>query len=92
MTITVVEPTQWEDAPWMVPALGELGQREVPGGGDNPRIVEYQASCVAASHAASLGDESPWCSAYANWCMDRVAMRDDPWEPFIELVRNLRNR
>lgn len=50
---------------WMQVAFDELGVKEVPGDGDNPRIVEYhQATTLKATD-----DEVPWCSAFVNWVM-----------------------
>jgi len=50
---------------WMPVAFDELGVKEVPGDGDNPRIVEYhQATTLKATD-----DEVPWCSAFVNWVM-----------------------
>jgi uncharacterized protein (TIGR02594 family) len=58
------------DCPWMRVAIGELGQREVPGvNANNPRIVAYHSSV-----GLNEGDETPWCSAFANWCMTRVGV------------------
>lgn len=49
----------------------ELGRvKEVPGDADNPRIREYLAS-VGLGHEH---DETPWCSAFANWCMQRCGI------------------
>lgn len=45
-------------------AAAEIGQAEVPGPGNNPRILDY---------ARSTGitwiddDETPWCSTFMNW-------------------------
>lgn len=51
---------------WMEIALGEQGQAEVAGAGqDNPRILEYhQATALRAT-----SDETPWCSSFVNWVM-----------------------
>jgi uncharacterized protein (TIGR02594 family) len=57
--------------PWLPIALAEEGIKEVVGHGDNPRIVEYL-------HSTNLGapyhsnDETPWCSAFVNWCVERA--------------------
>ena len=49
---------------WYEIATKELGQREVKGDADNPRIIEYhKATTLRASH-----DEVPWCSSFVNWC------------------------
>ena len=56
--------------PWMRPAVGELGQRERPGKRrNNPRIIAYL-------RVVGFGawDETPWCSAFANWCMLRAGI------------------
>jgi len=59
-----------ESCPWMAVALGELGQHERPGRRrNNPRIVEYLRTV-----GLSGGDETPWCSAFTNWCMVRVGL------------------
>ncbi|MCB1815721.1 MAG: TIGR02594 family protein, partial [Candidatus Competibacteraceae bacterium] len=52
---------------WMKIAMGELGQKEVVGGADNPRIVQYHAT-------TSLGpkpDSVPWCSSFVNFCVEK---------------------
>lgn len=66
--------------PWFAIARGELGVQEVPGSGANPRIVEYLRSTTLGGSAASL-DETPWCSAFANWCVERAeyAGTDSAW-------------
>lgn len=50
-------------SPWMPVAAGELGQREEPGAGSNPRIVTYDA----ATTLRATDDAVPWCSAFVNW-------------------------
>lgn len=43
----------------------EAGVREVPGPRHNIRIVEY----FSATNLEPMdGDETPWCSAFVNWC------------------------
>jgi uncharacterized protein (TIGR02594 family) len=54
---------------WMHTAVGELGVRERPGAADNPRIVEYHS--VTRRSPGHEDDETPWCSSFACWCMDR---------------------
>lgn len=50
---------------WMEFAMGEIGQKEISGDEDNPRIVEYaKTTTLKASD-----DETSWCSSFANWCM-----------------------
>jgi uncharacterized protein (TIGR02594 family) len=56
---------------WFDIARGELGVQEIAGPGSNPRIVEYLRSTTLDAHTASL-DETPWCSAFVNWCVERA--------------------
>lgn len=57
--------------PWFDIARGELGVQEIAGPGANPRIVEYLRSTTLPGDAAS-SDETPWCSAFVNWCVERA--------------------
>ena len=50
---------------WVEPALKELGNREVPGTGSNPRILEY----LRTVNIDENSDEIPWCSAFVNFIM-----------------------
>ena len=54
--------------PWMARAWAELGQREVAGRSDNPRILEYykDAGTDGATH-----DEVAWCAAFVGACLER---------------------
>jgi uncharacterized protein (TIGR02594 family) len=54
-------------APWMQIAVSELGTAELPGNASNPRIIEYLQSVQAFG-----GDETAWCSAFANWVMGKA--------------------
>ena len=63
-------PPKLADAPiWLAYAYAELGQREVAGARDNPRILEY----LRAVAGTWEHDETPWCSAFVNWVMQRAA-------------------
>lgn len=66
--------------PWYSIAQGEIGVKEVAGSGDNPRILEYLRSTNLAAPMASH-DETPWCSAFANWCVEKsgFAGTDSAW-------------
>ena len=72
MTVYGMGDEPWHDAPWMPLALAELGQREVPGDADNPRIVEYHSYTAGR---ARTPDAVPWCSSFANFCMRRAGER-----------------
>ena len=56
---------------WITVAKRELGQHEVAGANNNPRIVEYHS----ATSLKATDDETPWCSAFANWCMKQVGIK-----------------
>lgn len=61
---------QEDPYPWFSTALGELGVKERPGPADNPRIVEYHS--VTRPSPGHEDDETPWCSSFACWCMERT--------------------
>lgn len=49
-------------------AYAEMGQTEIAGAKDNPRIVEYhQATSLKASD-----DETPWCASFVNWVLKQM--------------------
>ena len=55
---------------WLQIAEGELGQAEVAGDVDNPRIVEYHA----ATSLRATDDETPWCASFVSWCLERAGI------------------
>jgi uncharacterized protein (TIGR02594 family) len=58
-------------APWMAFAVQEKGQREIAGRfRHNPRILQYHATTTLAAST----DETPWCSAFVNWCLSRAGI------------------
>lgn len=50
---------------WYVVAEGEIGVREVPGDGDNPRVLEYHRY----TSLKATKDSVAWCSAFVNACL-----------------------
>lgn len=66
--------------PWMEIAYHELGVAEVPGPGDNPRVVEYLQSTTLGA-PDNENDETPWCSAFVNWCITQAGLQgtDSAW-------------
>lgn len=58
-------PAGFSAYPWMEYAVGELGVRETAG----KRTTSNIASYLATVGLSGAGDETPWCSAFANWCM-----------------------
>lgn len=57
-------------------ALKELGQREIPGEQDNPRIVDYHDFTTLDAN----DDETAWCSAFVNYCVAHAKGKTDPGE------------
>lgn len=57
---------------WFLVAQGELGQKEIPGAENNPRIIEYLAS---ANFEGEKNDEIPWTSAFANWAFEKAGIQ-----------------
>ncbi len=55
---------------WIQVAKREIGVKEVPGSGDNPRIIEYHA----ATSLKSTEDSVAWCSSFMNWVMRECHM------------------
>lgn len=49
-------------------AQKELGISEVPGVGNNPRILLYHKAC----DSAFTSDSVPWCAAFMNWCLQQA--------------------
>lgn len=47
-------------------ARAELGVKEIPGEGNNPRIIEYAKHTTLKASA----DAVPWCAAFANFITD----------------------
>lgn len=56
---------------WLQAARGELGVKEIPGPEHNDRVLEYLATTRLGRWAQGR-DETPWCSAFVNWCMARA--------------------
>ncbi|MCD2179403.1 TIGR02594 family protein [Rhizobium sp. C1] len=54
-------------------AKAELAQgvAEVPGPGDNPRIVLYHRS---TDHTDGTADSVAWCSSFVNYCVEQAGM------------------
>jgi uncharacterized protein (TIGR02594 family) len=66
--------------PWLRVALAEQGVREYSGAADNPRIVEYHRSTTLGPRLSNQ-DETPWCSSFVNWCIERSGYEgtDSAW-------------
>ena len=66
--------------PWLLIALAEQGVKEYSGAADNPRIVEYHRSTTLGPRLSNQ-DETPWCSSFVNWCVERSGYEgtDSAW-------------
>jgi uncharacterized protein (TIGR02594 family) len=53
---------------WLKIAQREEGVVEIPGAGNNPRILEYHAS-TNLDKSLARRDATAWCSSFANWCL-----------------------
>lgn len=56
--------------PWMDVAFSQHGVREIPGPKANPQILAYHATTTLRA----TSDETPWCSAFVNWCFHRARL------------------
>lgn len=59
---------------WYEVAIKEIGVAEVKGESANTRIVDY-LKAVALPIGMQLTDETPWCSAFANWVMQQAGVK-----------------
>ena len=69
----VIQQNQ-EEFPWLPIAYAEFGTREIPSPKRNPRSVEYLMSTDLAQKYPSLPDETDWCAAFVNWCIEKVKL------------------
>ncbi|HEY5731220.1 MAG TPA: TIGR02594 family protein [Anaerolineales bacterium] len=63
-----------EEFSWLPVAFAEFGTREVPGAKHNPKILEYLNSTDLAQKYPNLPDETDWCAAFVNWCIEKVGL------------------
>jgi uncharacterized protein (TIGR02594 family) len=62
---------------WALHAWAELkaSVHEVAGPDANPRILRYFKATTLAGNPMASSDETPWCSAFACWCMEEAKVR-----------------
>jgi uncharacterized protein (TIGR02594 family) len=60
-----------ESPKWLEAAAREIGVEEVPGPGDNPRILEYHK----ATTLKATDDSVAWCSSFVNWCIKQAGIQ-----------------
>ena len=59
---------------WLDIAFEEIGTKEILGGQDNPRILEY-LSTVKLPKDMAKHDEIAWCAAFVNWSLKGAGLK-----------------
>ena len=79
-------------APWMKTAMNAIGQKEIPGPKNNPRVMEYHEAAGSYSTGDS-GKYDAWCAGFVSWVMKKhgftppqKAMRALSWRDFGKSV------
>lgn len=64
-----------QEPEWFAVARRELerGICEVPGAGSEPSVVTYLKSTTLGKEPSS-SDETAWCSAFVNWCVEQTGL------------------
>jgi uncharacterized protein (TIGR02594 family) len=65
-------PTASTRAPWLTVANGEIGEEEIAGPENNPRVLDYIAA--VQSTRGVQDDEIDWASAFAEWSLNQVGI------------------
>ncbi len=65
----------FEEPLWMGIARNELGTKEFSGQADNPDVVKYLESVDTLSVSLQRNDETAWCAAFVNWCMEKAGIQ-----------------
>ncbi len=65
-------PPPEKDFAWMEIAEKEKGLSEIPGEENKPRVLEYLQTTTNLNRSARSKDETPWCSAFVNWCLKQA--------------------
>jgi uncharacterized protein (TIGR02594 family) len=68
---TDLQSTAGLAAPWLIPALAELGQHEQTGTTDNPRIVNFYR---LVGHPEIQHDEVAWCAAFVGAMLETAGL------------------
>lgn len=58
--------------PWLAIARGQEGIKERSGSADNPEVVKFLKSCAMLDASSQSNDETAWCSAFVNWCVEQA--------------------
>jgi uncharacterized protein (TIGR02594 family) len=57
---------------WFAIAKGEEGIKEFTDARNNPEVVKYLKSCSKLGASSQRNDETAWCSAFVNWCVEKA--------------------
>ena len=60
------------DYKWLKIAFGEENIEELRGPNHNKRILSYLHSCDRLNDELKKADETPWCAAFMNWCVEKA--------------------
>jgi uncharacterized protein (TIGR02594 family) len=71
LDMAISAPLPLLDVPWLDIAAKEIGVRAIHGPQHNLRIIEYHAT--TSLHASN--DETAWCSAFVNWCLQQAGIK-----------------
>lgn len=77
-------------APWMITAMNEIGQKEIPGPiKANPRVMEYHKAARATWIKGDSEKGEAWCASFISWVMrqhgympPKEAYRAKSWKDF----------
>ena len=69
------------DYKWLKIALGEMNINELLDPAENYRILTYLRSCEFLDDSFKNSDETAWCAAFMNWCVEQAgyAGTDSAW-------------
>ena len=62
---------------WMERVAGEMGVAEIPGISSGKCVDTYHAS-LPPPDGKAVHDETAWCSAFANWCIQNSGLKTQP--------------
>lgn len=75
------QPTSKDTTPWFTEAKKLIGTIEVPGSGDNPKIVAWPKEIgvkfpdTASYDTSYTHDSIPWCGLFVAICMSRAGIK-----------------
>jgi uncharacterized protein (TIGR02594 family) len=64
--------SDFPNAPWLAVANGEIGEEEIAGPENNPRVLDYIAT--VKSTRGVQDDEIDWASPFAEWSLNQVGI------------------